>query len=153
MLIEERLERVTQREKKYSRKYAFSCMLECGFCGGTLTRRNWHSSSQYSKVIWQCVTATKKGKKFCKHSKGIPETAIEEAFVESYRLLCDDNKDVLEEFLQRMDDTLSSSVVSKQLSKSRKRDRHIRKEKKVNLLICVWKKLLIRKPTKVNMLI
>ncbi len=73
-------------------------MLECGFCGGTLTRRNWHSGSQYSKVIWQCVTATKKGKKFCKHSKGIPETAIEEAFVESYRLLCDDNKDVLEEF-------------------------------------------------------
>ena len=109
----------TKREK-YSRKYAFSCMLECGFCGGTLTRRNWHSSSQYSKVIWQCVTATKKGKKFCKHSKGIPETAIEEAFVESYRLLCDDNKDVLEEFLQRMDDTLSSSAVSKQLAKTEK---------------------------------
>ncbi len=119
-------------------------MLECGFCGGTLTRRNWHSNSQYSKVIWQCVTATKKGKKFCKHSKGIPETAIEEAFVESYRLLCDDNKDVLEEFLQRMDDTLSSSAVLKQLEKG---------EKRVNLWICIWKKLLIGKPRKVNMLI
>ncbi len=58
----------TKREK-YSRKYAFSCMLECGFCGGTLTRRNWHSSSQYSKVIWQCVTATKKGKKSVKTVK------------------------------------------------------------------------------------
>lgn len=118
----------TKREK-YSRKYAFSCMLECGFCGGTLTRRNWHSSSQYSKVIWQCVTATKKGKKFCKHSKGIPETAIEEAFVESYRLLCDDNKDVLEEFLQRMDDTLSCSAVSKQLAKAEKEIDALEKKK------------------------
>ncbi|HBG1794452.1 TPA: recombinase family protein [Clostridioides difficile] len=117
------------KREKYSRKYAFSCMLECGFCGGTLTRRNWHSGSQYSKVIWQCVTATKKGKKFCKHSKGIPETAIEEAFVESYRLLCDDNKDVLEEFLQRMDDTLSSSVVSKQLAKAEKEIDALEKKK------------------------
>lgn len=117
------------KREKYSRKYAFSCMLECGFCGGTLTRRNWHSGSQYSKVIWQCVTATKKGKKFCKHSKGIPETAIEEAFVESYRLLCDDNKDVLEEFLHRMDDTLSSSVVSKQLAKAEKEIDALEKKK------------------------
>ncbi|MEE8083227.1 recombinase family protein [Clostridioides difficile] len=117
------------KREKYSGKYAFSCMLECGFCGGTLTRRNWHSGSQYSKVIWQCVTATKKGKKFCKHSKGIPETAIEEAFVESYRLLCDDNKDVLEEFLQRMDDTLSSSVVSKQLAKAEKEIDALEKKK------------------------
>ena len=85
--------------------------------------------SQYSKVIWQCVTATKKGKKFCKHSKGIPETAIEEAFVESYRLLCDDNKDVLEEFLQRMDDTLSSSAVSKQLAKAEKEIDALEKKK------------------------
>ena len=108
------------KREKYSRKYAFSCMLECGFCGSTLSRRNWHSSSEYSKVIWQCVTATKKGKKFCPDSKGIPETAIEEAFIESYRLLCDNNKDVLDEFLQRLDDTLSNSTVNKQLSKIEK---------------------------------
>lgn len=54
--------------------------------------------AQNTARLYGNVTATKKGKKFCKHSKGIPETAIEEAFVESYRLLCDDNKDVLEEF-------------------------------------------------------
>lgn len=105
------------KREKYSRKYAFSCMLECGFCGGTLSRRNWHSSSEYSKAIWQCVTATKKGKKYCPDSKGIPEKAIEDAFIESYRLLCDSNKDVLDEFLQRMDNTLSSSTVNKQLVK------------------------------------
>lgn len=82
-------------------------MLECGFCSSTLSRRNWHSGSDYSKVIWQCVAATKKGKKYCPDSKGIQGKAIEDAFIESYRLLCDDNKDILDEFLQRMDDTLS----------------------------------------------
>lgn len=105
------------KREKYSRKYAFSCLLECGFCGGTLTRRRWHSGTEYNKVIWQCVTSTKKGKKHCPHSKGIPETAIEEAFVESYRILCDNNKDVLEEFLKRTDETLSSSSVSNKLLK------------------------------------
>lgn len=117
------------KREKYSRKYAFSCMLECGFCGSTLSRRNWHSSSEYSKVIWQCVAATKKGKKYCPDSKGIPEQAIEEAFLESYRLLCDDNKDILDEFLQRMDDTLSSSTVNKQLSKLDKEIESIERKK------------------------
>ncbi|NFA89249.1 recombinase family protein [Clostridium botulinum] len=105
------------KREKYSRKYAFSCMLECGFSGSTLSRRNWHSGSNYTKVIWQCVAATEKRKKYCPDSKGIPEQVIEEAFLESYRLLCDDNKDKLDEFLQRMDYTLSSSTVNKQLSK------------------------------------
>ena len=122
----------TKREK-YSRKYAFSCLLECGFCGGTLTRRNWHSGSQYSKVIWQCVTATKKGKIHCNHSKGIPESAIEKAFVESYHLLCDDNKDVLEEFIQRTKDAISDGSSHKQLAKIEK-DISILENKKSKLI-------------------
>lgn len=97
-----------------------SCMLECGFCGGTLTRRSWHSGSQYNKVIWQCVTATKKGKKFCPDSKGIAEETIEQAFIESYRLLCQNNKDVLDEFIARTEETLSDSNASKQLAKVEK---------------------------------
>ncbi|EJO7641764.1 recombinase family protein [Listeria monocytogenes] len=118
----------TKREK-YSRKYAFSCLLECGFCKGTLTRRKWHSGSEYSKVIWQCVTATKKGKKHCPESKGIPEQAIEDAFIESYRILSDDNKDVLDEFLKIMDETLSSSSINKQLTKVDKEIEAIEKKK------------------------
>ena len=38
------------------------------------------SAAQYNKVIWQCVTSTKKGKKFCPDSKGIAEETIEQAF-------------------------------------------------------------------------
>lgn len=108
------------KREKFSRKYAFSCLLECGFCGGTLTRRSWHSGSQYNKIIWQCVTATKKGKKFCPDSKGIAEETIEQAFVESYRLLCQNNKDVLDEFISRTEEALSAGNAGKQLAKTEK---------------------------------
>ncbi len=42
----------------------------------------------------QCVVATKKGKHNCPYCKGIDESTIEGAFVESYRLMCGDNKEV-----------------------------------------------------------
>ncbi len=51
------------KREKYSRKYAFSSLLECGFCGANLSRRTWHSKTEYNKIIWQCVVGTKKGKK------------------------------------------------------------------------------------------
>lgn len=105
------------KREKFSRQYAFSCLLECGFCGSTLSRRSWHSGTQYNKIIWQCVTSTKKGKKFCPDSKGIAESTIEQAFIESYRLLCANNKDVLDEFLKRTEETLCDSNAAKQLVK------------------------------------
>ena len=71
------------KREKYSWQDAFSCLLECGFCGANLSRRRWHSSSKYKKTIWQCVKSTKDGKRFCSDSKGIPEQVIEDAFIES----------------------------------------------------------------------
>ncbi|MCL2604001.1 MAG: recombinase family protein [Defluviitaleaceae bacterium] len=100
----------------YSRKYAFSSMLDCGFCGSNLSRRNWHSSSEYQKVIWQCIVNTKKGKRFCPDAKGIGEETIEQAFIESYRVLCNNNKDVIEELLQRIEKTLCSSNSTKKIN-------------------------------------
>lgn len=101
--------------EKFSRKYPFSCMLECGFCGSNLSRRSWHGSSQYRKIIWHCVTSTKKGKKHCPDSKGISEEIIENAFIESYNILSSDNADLVEEFLKRAEETFSINTTSKQL--------------------------------------
>ena len=109
------------KREKFSRQYAFSCLLECGFCGGNLSRRRWHSNSKYKKTIWQCVKATKEGKRFCPDSKGIPEQVIEEAFVESYRMLCRDNKDVIEEFLKRTEKALEENSTEDQLNKLQKK--------------------------------
>lgn len=105
------------KREKYSRKYAFSSLLKCVYCGSSLSRRSWHGGTKYNKTIWHCVTSTKKGKKYCPESKGIPEETIEQAFLESYRMMCNDNQDVLEEFLQRMEENLSSNTVYKEVSK------------------------------------
>lgn len=102
---------------KYSRKFAFSSKLECAFCGSNLSRRNWHSGSDHEKVIWQCVTATKKGKKYCPPSKAIEEKLLEDAFIESYKLLCNNNSDVLDELVKRMETVLSSNDFQKRLIK------------------------------------
>jgi len=105
------------KREKYSRKYAFSSLLECKFCGANLSRRSWHSKTEYEKVIWQCVVGTKKGKKHCPESKGIEEKAIERAFVESYKQLCSNNQDVVEKFLSRVEKTLNDSSIAKDIKK------------------------------------
>lgn len=121
---------VPGKREKFSRQYAFSCMLECAFCGSNLSRRSWHSNSRHHKTIWQCVTGTKKGKKYCPHSKGVAEYDIEQAFIESYRILATSNKDILDEFIERVENTLSSSNVSKSLVKIDKEIDSIDQKKK-----------------------
>lgn len=103
--------------EKYSRLYPFSSKLECGFCGGGLSRRIWHSNTKNQKTVWQCATATKKGKRYCSDSKGIAETVIECAFVESYKLITSNKKEILEEFINRIEKNLSSDQFEKKLLK------------------------------------
>lgn len=97
------------------RQYAFSCMLQCYFCGSNLSKRTWHSSSKYSKVIWQCVKSAKKGKRFCPESKAIPEAVIEKAFVESYKILCENNQDILEDLLDKIEVILKDEKIEKEV--------------------------------------
>lgn len=103
--------------EKYSRKFAFSSMLECGFCGTNLTRRSWNSGTSHEKAVWQCTLATKKGKKYCPCSKGIDEQIFETAFVETYKMVCDSHKEVLNELLIKMETVFSEQSHQKQLSK------------------------------------
>ncbi|WP_199897179.1 recombinase family protein [Paenilisteria weihenstephanensis] len=51
------------RRKKYTREYAFSSLLECGFCGGNASRRSWHAGKDHRQIVWQCSVATKKRQK------------------------------------------------------------------------------------------
>lgn len=66
------------------------------------------------------MKSTKDGKRFCPDSKGIPEQVIEEAFIESYKMLCADNKDVLDEFISRVEKTLSEDSAKDKLLKLQK---------------------------------
>ncbi len=105
------------RQEKFSRQYAFSSMLHCGFCGGLLSRRAWNSKTDYSKTIWHCVTATKHGKKNCPYCKGIEEEVIEKAFVQSYNLLCKENEGIVNNFLERIEKSLKKDDNSSKIKK------------------------------------
>ncbi|MFS0840404.1 recombinase zinc beta ribbon domain-containing protein [Paenibacillus sp. 1P03SA] len=91
--------------------------MECAFCRSNLSRRNWHSGTNHTKVIWQCVTATKKGRKHCPHSKALFENVIEGAFLESYQRLCSNHTDVLDELMGNMEMVLSNQNHIRQLNK------------------------------------
>ncbi len=66
-----------------------------------------------------CCRNKKKGKKYCPESKGVEEEAIEKAFVESYRQLCSNNQDVVEEFLLRIEKVLNDGSIEKDIKKTR----------------------------------
>ncbi len=55
---------------------------------------------------------------------------IEEAFIESYRMLCADNKDVLEEFISRVEKTLSEDSVRVKLMKYQKSADNLQSKRK-----------------------
>ncbi|MEG0692797.1 MAG: recombinase family protein, partial [Oscillospiraceae bacterium] len=76
------------RMNKFSQQYTFSSMIKCGYCGGGVTRRRWHSGTDNQKNVWFCVTAVRKGKKNCPESKALEESIIENAFVMAFNTLC-----------------------------------------------------------------
>lgn len=105
------------RGEKYSRQFAFSSKIECGFCGGTAARRRWHSKTTHEKTIWHCVVSTKKGKKYCPDSKGIDEKIIENAFLEAFNMFCLQNKEIVEEFMETVENTINNTNSVKELKR------------------------------------
>lgn len=121
------------KREKYSREYSFSCMLKCAFCGGNLTRRTWNSRTDYKKTIWQCVTATKHGKKECPYCKGIPEALIEEAFVRAYNALCTYDGEFINGFLEHVRAGLQDNDTDRELKNINKKIARL-KERKSSLV-------------------
>lgn len=124
-----------QREK-YSRKYAFSSMVQCGFCESHFTRRTWHAGSEYEKIMWSCVTSIKKGKKNCIHSKSISEEELKSAFIDAFNLLCTKHKEITEEFLKNVEAALNDSNATNDLRKVEKKIGMI--ENNINKLIDLY---------------
>ncbi len=121
------------KRDKYSRQYSFSCLLKCGFCGGNLTRRTWNSRTDYKKTIWQCVTATKHGKKECPYCKGVPEALIEEAFIRAYNALCTYDGEFIDGFLEHVRAGLQNNDTDRELKNLNKKITRL-KERKSSLV-------------------
>lgn len=118
---------------KFSRQYAFSCMMKCRYCGSNYSRKVWHSSKVHDKRIWGCYNASKYGKVNCPDSKSIPEVVLENAFLESYRLLADTDQSILDEFLKRATKVIRAESDESKISSLNRRRNYIESRRKLLL--------------------
>lgn len=131
------------RGEKYSRKYAFSSMIQCGFCNTNFSRRTWHANSKHEKITWSCIKAIKQGKKNCPHSKSLSEKELEEAFVDAFNMLVSKNKEITDEFLKNVEDTLNNTSTAKELRKIKKEINKI--ENNINKLVDLYLEKILSK--------
>lgn len=109
-----------RRNDNYNKKYSFSSKLYCAFCGSLLTRRNWNANRSCEKAVWQCIKRAKQGKEECPHCKAIAEEIIEDCFVQGYRILCNDNRKIIETFLEKIENILKEHTTETLVSKLEK---------------------------------
>lgn len=114
------------------RKFTFSSRLRCGFCGNTLGRRSLYVNKKQTKPAWLCITSFKKGKQYCPESKVIREEIIENAFVDAYKLLCN-NKDTVTGLLDSIEKSSNNNSLENEINKLEKKKEDI-ETKKVKML-------------------
>lgn len=103
--------------ERYSRKYAFSSLCKCAYCGSILMRRQWNSGTKHEKYTWQCMNSIKNGRKACRHSKAIAEKGLEDAFVQGYNMLTDFNKEIIAEFVNNIEQALNVPSLKEEYEK------------------------------------
>ena len=92
---------------RFGRQYAFSHMIECGFCGEKFVRRTWHKGTSYAKCVWQCGRIVREGRKECPHSITVSEQELEKAFMESFsRVMVSANKETHVVFKNLMEEVI-----------------------------------------------
>lgn len=80
---------------KYSSKYALTELLICGECGTPYRRCIWTTREKTKKVVWRCINRLDYGKKYCKHSPSIEESALQNAIMDAIMKMAKENADVL----------------------------------------------------------
>lgn len=118
------------------RKFTFSSRLRCGFCGKTLGRRSLYVNKKQTKPAWLCITSFKSGKQYCPDSKVIREEIIENAFIDSYKLLCN-NKNTINKLLDNIEKASKENSFESQIDKleSNKVEIEQKKQKLLDLMI------------------
>ena len=90
------------------RKYPMSNRIRCGFCGSTFTRRSLYTTAN-PKPAWLCQTASKMGKEFCNKCKIMRADVLEKSFVDAYKILCNNNKLLVDNFLNNISRVMKSN--------------------------------------------
>ena len=70
-------------------------LLICGECGTPYRRCIWTTREKTKKVVWRCINRLDYGKKYCKHSPSIEESALQNAIMDAILKTAKENADVL----------------------------------------------------------
>lgn len=84
---------------QYSSSDIFASKLICEDCGGFYGKRKWHSSSKYSRFVYQCNRKFDKGKETCR-TPHIMEEDVKLKFIEAYNLTMKDKKRIIQDSQQ-----------------------------------------------------
>jgi hypothetical protein len=88
-----------RREKigaAYSGNSIFSSKLICGDCGGFYGRKKWHSTSKYSRFVYQCNCKYSKKHDKCQ-TPALSEDTIKEKFVKAYNRVMKGKHKIIED--------------------------------------------------------
>jgi len=80
----------------YSGNSIFSSKLICGDCGGFYGRKKWHSTSKYSRFVYQCNCKYNKNHEKCQ-TPALAEDKIKEKFVIAYNHVMQGKDRILED--------------------------------------------------------
>lgn len=119
--------------KQYRRKYAFSSMCQCGFCGKYYSRRSHCQTRAVNKPVWKCSYQTKSGKDKCPNSRAVDEAILESAFLEMFQLLADNFDDVLDNVLYNIEEAMQKDESKEKNCKGTKKNLQVgRTAKKID---------------------
>jgi DNA invertase Pin-like site-specific DNA recombinase len=80
---------------RHSGKHAFSGKIFCAQCGGHFGSKRWHSTSQYSRQVWQCNNKYRNGTRCT--TTHLEDKDVKRLFVEAFNRLCADRAALAED--------------------------------------------------------
>lgn len=109
------------------KNYSFTGKIFCGFCNSVYTRVLWTQKEypDYSRTVWKCRRADKKGRKYCPDSIILYNEVIENIFIDIYNSLCinhektiDKALKILEQAINMANDNIKKRDVDKEIQKT-----------------------------------
>ena len=108
--------RRSQSKGRYSGVGIFSSKIKCAECGGWYGSKVWHSNDKYRRVVYQCNSKFKNGRK-CS-TPHLTEDEIKAVFVKAYDIFLDERDEIIQNtelVIERLTDCTEQETQKKEL--------------------------------------
>lgn len=114
MRAKDYIERNISGEK--SKGYSFTGKIYCGFCDSIYTRVLWTQKGypDYSRTVWKCRRADKRGRKECPDSIVLYNEVMENIFIDMYNALCINHGKTIDKVLNIIEKAINMSLENPQ---------------------------------------